>query len=94
MAQILAGLGYEKPRYHIPFFLVYVIATLLMLIVSVLQHFYKWTPTFTPMSVALAGTHHYYSSQNAKIDLDYKPIVPLQRAIIETVESFGSLKNN
>ena len=92
MAQILAGLGYEQPKYHIPFFVVYIVATLLMLVVNVLRPVCKWTPTFTPMSVALAGTHHYYSSQNAKCDLDYKPVIPLQLAIAETVESFGTLK--
>lgn len=50
-------------------------------------------PTFTPMTVALAGTHHYYSCQRAKDDMDYQPKVPLQRAIAETVESFASLRN-
>jgi sterol-4alpha-carboxylate 3-dehydrogenase (decarboxylating) len=92
MSHLLTGLGYDEPKYHVPYYVVYVIALLLALFVAVLRPFCVWTPSFTPMSVAMAGTHHYYSCQRAKADLEYKPEIPLHRAILETVESFSYLK--
>jgi sterol-4alpha-carboxylate 3-dehydrogenase (decarboxylating) len=92
MSHLLTGLGYEEPKYHVPYYVVYVIALILAIFAAVLRPFCKWTPTFTPMSVALAGTHHYYSCQRAKAEMGYIPEVPLRRAITETVESFSYLK--
>lgn len=92
MAQVLSGLGYDEPKYHLPYYFVYTIAFLLVLVASILRPLCAWRPTFTPMSVALAGTDHFYSCRNAKQDLGYKPEVPMQRAIAETIESFDHLK--
>ena len=50
-------------------------------------------PTFSPMRVALAGTHHYYSCVRAKRELGYKPVVEMDEAIARTLENFEHLRN-
>lgn len=92
MSQVLVGLGYDAPRYHLPYALVYGIAMLLWLITSLLRPLVNIKPTFTPMRVALAGTHHYYSCSRAKHDMGYQPVVRLQDAIARTVASYPHLK--
>lgn len=92
MSQVLVGLGYEAPRYHLPYTLVYGIAMLLWLITFLLRPLVNIKPTFTPMRVALAGTHHYYSCSRAKQDMGYQPVVRLQEAIARTVASYPHLK--
>ncbi|XP_028815989.1 sterol-4-alpha-carboxylate 3-dehydrogenase, decarboxylating [Denticeps clupeoides] len=92
MSQILVGLGYNAPRYHLPYWLVYGIALLLWVLTVLLRPLVSWKPTFTPMRVALAGTHHYYSCARAKQDMGYQPVVSLKDAIMLTVESYPHLR--
>ena len=90
---MLVGLGYPAPKFHLPYWLIYFIAIVLAWLVTVLRPLVTLRPTFTPMTVALAGTHHYYSCQRAKDDMQYQPRVTLHNAIAETVESFSHLRN-
>lgn len=92
MSQILVGLGYSAPQYHLPYMLVYGIALLLWLIAFILRPLVQIKLTFTPMRVALAGTHHYYSCARAKQDMGYQPVVPLKEAIARTVDSYPHLR--
>jgi len=93
ITQMLVGLGYAAPKFHLPYWLIYFIAVVLAWLVAVLRPVVTLRPTFTPMTVALAGTHHYYSCQRAKDEIQYQPKVPMQKAVAETVESFSHLKN-
>lgn len=92
MSEILVGLGYDAPRYHLPYMLVYGLALLLWLVALILRPLVSFKPTFTPMRVALAGTHHYYSSERAKEDLAYRPLVSLKEGIARTVQSYPHLR--
>ncbi|XP_056142792.1 sterol-4-alpha-carboxylate 3-dehydrogenase, decarboxylating isoform X1 [Lampris incognitus] len=92
MSEVLVGLGYAAPRYHLPYTLVYVLAMLLWLLALILRPIMPFKPTFTPMRVALAGTHHYYSCDRAKQDMGYKPVVSLREGIARTVMSYPHLK--
>ncbi|KAK7460730.1 hypothetical protein BaRGS_00038845, partial [Batillaria attramentaria] len=92
MTRLVTGLGYDGPRYHLPYLLVYFIAVLLMLLSKLISPIVKFNPTFTPMKVALAGTHHFYSCERAKRDMGYKPVVSLDDGIRRTVEFFDYLK--
>lgn len=92
MSQVLVGLGYPPPRYYLPYSLVYGLALLLWLLSVLLSPLISFKPTFTPMRVALAGTHHYYSCKRAKEDLGYTPVVSLKDAIARTVESYPHLR--
>ncbi|XP_077588998.1 sterol-4-alpha-carboxylate 3-dehydrogenase, decarboxylating [Stigmatopora nigra] len=94
MSEVLMGLGYAAPRYHLPYTLVYALAILLWLLSVVLSPLTSFKPTFTPMRVALAGTHHYYSCARAKEDMGYKPLVSLKEGIKRTVESYPHLRKN
>lgn len=43
------------------------------------------------MTVALAGTHHYYSCNRAKADLGYIPVVSVSEGIRKTLHHFSHL---
>ncbi|XP_040030684.2 sterol-4-alpha-carboxylate 3-dehydrogenase, decarboxylating isoform X2 [Gasterosteus aculeatus] len=92
MSEVLVGLGYAAPRYHLPYAVVYGLALLLWLLALILRPLVSFKPTFTPMRVALAGTHHYYSCERAKRDLGYKPLVSLKEGIARTVQSYPHLR--
>ncbi|MGH0183186.1 UNVERIFIED_CONTAM: hypothetical protein FKN15_011500 [Acipenser sinensis] len=92
LSQVLVGLDYEPPRYRLPYLLVYYLALLLSLLALLLKPFIAFQPTFTPMRVALAGTHHYYSCKRAKEDMGYRPLVSLDQAIERTVQSYPQLR--
>ena len=92
MGKMLTGLGYEEPKRKLPFWLIYGLAVFLQLICFLLRPVKVIRPTFTPMTVALAGTHHSYSCQAAKQDLDYQPRVPLEDGVQATLHYFSHLK--
>ncbi|XP_078066498.1 sterol-4-alpha-carboxylate 3-dehydrogenase, decarboxylating isoform X2 [Mustelus asterias] len=94
LSEILVGLNYDPPKYHIPYLLAYYLAFLLSILVLLLKPFVTIKPTFTPMRVALAGTFHYYSCERAKKDLGYKPVVCLSEGIKYTIQSFTHLSRS
>ncbi|XP_072451104.1 sterol-4-alpha-carboxylate 3-dehydrogenase, decarboxylating isoform X2 [Chiloscyllium punctatum] len=91
LSEILVGLNYDPPKYHIPYLLAYYLAFILSILVLLLKPIVTIKPTFTPMRVALAGTFHYYSCERAKTDLGYKPVVSLTEGIKYTIQSFTYL---
>ena len=93
LSRLLTGLGYAAPRYHLPYMLIYVIALHLRAVTLLLSPIKDIRVTFTPMTVALAGTHHFYSCEAAKRDLGYKPVVTVDKGITLTLASFPHLKN-
>ena len=93
MTQIITGFGYPAPTIKLPFLLIYIIAFLLHLVCLALKPIKHIQPTFTPMTVSLAGTHHFYSCQKAKEDLKYVPVVKMEQAVTQTIASFPHLKN-
>ncbi|XP_078268500.1 sterol-4-alpha-carboxylate 3-dehydrogenase, decarboxylating isoform X2 [Rhinoraja longicauda] len=92
LSELLVGLNYDRPKYHIPYLLAYYLAALLTIFLMLLKPFLTIKPTFTPMRVALAGTFHYYSCERAKRDLGYKPVICLSEGIKNTIQSFTYLK--
>ncbi|KAK7097791.1 sterol-4-alpha-carboxylate 3-dehydrogenase, decarboxylating-like isoform X2 [Littorina saxatilis] len=93
MSRIVEGLGYDPPHIYLPYFFVYFIAVIMMVVSKIVNLFVPWNPTLTPMKVALAGTHHFYLCDHAKKDMGYKPIVSLDDGIQRTVDSFDYLKS-
>lgn len=88
----MTGLGYRAPTRHVPYWLVYLIAWLVSLVCKLLAPVVTINPTFSPMRVALAATHHYYSCGRAKRDFGFKPVVQFDEAIARTLEHFSFLK--
>eukprot|EP00731_Ephydatia_muelleri_P030568 Em0022g82a len=91
MSRILTGLGYPAPKYKLPYMLIYFLALLLQWMCVLLSPLVIIKPTFTPMRVALAGTHHYYSCQKAKEDFGYAPVVEFDEGVRRSVEHFRHL---
>jgi sterol-4alpha-carboxylate 3-dehydrogenase (decarboxylating) len=92
VSQVCTGLGYNAPRYHVPYALVYFVALILHLISLLLRPIRAVQFDLSPMKVALAGTHHYYSCEKAKLELQYKPQVPMTEALEKTLETFKDMK--
>lgn len=92
MSRILTGLNYDAPKYHIPYWLAYYLALVLSLVLWLLSPLVTIKATFTPMRVALAGTFHYYSCDQAKRAMGYAPVVSLDEAIERTVQSYPHLR--
>jgi sterol-4alpha-carboxylate 3-dehydrogenase (decarboxylating) len=93
---ILHNLGYQTPSQNLPYCLVYYLAFItasLMTLLTQLLPIKLPNPTFTPLKVALAGTHHYYSCQRAKKELGYYPLYSMHEAIQATTEAFAHLRN-
>ena len=92
MTRVVTGLGYPPPSRHLPYWLVYFIALMLQLFCWMLSPLATITPTFSPMRVALAGTHHYYSCERAKKDFGFQPIVQFDEAVERTLKHFHFLR--
>ena len=92
ISKVLKGLDYPPPKWHLPYWLIYFIALMIQFFCFILP-FANFKPTFTPMRVALAGTHHYYSCERAKKDLGYKPPVTFDEGLKRALEHFSYLKN-
>ena len=88
ISRVLTGLDYPPPSYHLPAWLVYFIALLLQFFTILLKPLVTLRPTFTPMRVALASTHHYYSCERAKKDFGYKPPVEFDEGLRRAVEHY------
>ncbi|RDD42492.1 Sterol-4-alpha-carboxylate 3-dehydrogenase, decarboxylating [Trichoplax sp. H2] len=90
MTKMLTGLDYPAPHIKIPYLLLYLIAMLLQFLCIILKPLIVIKPTFTPMRVALAGTHHCYSCKKAKKEFNFKPVIPLEEAIDATIKDYKS----
>lgn len=94
MAKMLTGLGYAAPKYHLNYYLIYFLAVIVHFFVLILSPFKTIRPTLSPMTVALAGTHHFYSCEKAKHDFHYRPSVKLDEGIKKTLASCPDLHHN
>ncbi|XP_005095330.1 sterol-4-alpha-carboxylate 3-dehydrogenase, decarboxylating [Aplysia californica] len=93
MTRLLTGLGYPAPRIHLPYSLLYVVALFLQFVAWIVSPLVIFTPSLSPMKVALAGTDHFYNCENAKRDLGYSPVFTLDQALKLTIESYPEMRN-
>ena len=91
---VVSGLGYPAPSFKLPYWLIYLLALLLHMVCLLLRPLVTLQPTFTPMRVALSGTHHYYSCQRAKRDFGYSPVVSFDEGVRRSLEHFSHLRNS
>ena len=88
IGKVLQGVGLPPPRVKLPYLLIYYLSVLLQCFCFLLSPLVTIRPTFTPMRVALAGTHHYYSCSKAKRDFGYKPLVGLEEGLRRALRHF------
>ena len=88
ISRVLSGLDLPSPSVRLPYLLVYGLACLLQLLCLLLSPVLTLKPTFTPMRVSLAATHHYYSCQRAKEDFSYEPVVPFDEGLRRAVQDY------
>ena len=89
---LLTRLGYTAPQRKLPYALIYALAWCMYTLALILRPIVRWQPFLSPFKVALAGTHHYYSSQKAKQLLGYRPVVSLEDGIRVTVDSMRHMQ--
>ena len=92
MSRILTGLNYPAPSRSLPYRFVYFIAWLTQLVCYIISPIKKVTPTLTPLKVALAGTHHYYSCSKAKCEIGYAAKYSMEDAIEKSLNEFQHLR--
>jgi sterol-4alpha-carboxylate 3-dehydrogenase (decarboxylating) len=88
MGQVVKAVELPEPQVRLPYWLIYGLAVILHYVCVALSPIVTITPTFTPMRVALAGTHHYYSCQRAKTELGYSPVVKMDEGLKRSMEDF------
>jgi sterol-4alpha-carboxylate 3-dehydrogenase (decarboxylating) len=90
---ILKRLDLPTPTKRLPYWFVYGISVAVLFLYTWVLHplgIMKKEPTFSPMRIALAGRHHYYSCKAAVRDLGYKPVVGMEEGVDLAVQDFMS----
>lgn len=95
MGDVCEGLGYARPRIHLPFLLVLLIAFVFEyvvrpLIVGVTRKELK--SDFTVNRILIATTDRTFSTAKAERDFGYKPQLALDAALAKTLASFQGLR--
>lgn len=94
MGDILEPLGYERPRIHLPWFPLYLIALFLEnVIIPFLSLFgLRIKPSeFNSNRIRIATCNRVISCKRAIQDLDYHPQVSLKEGVARTVAHFQPL---
>ncbi|GLC45122.1 hypothetical protein PLESTB_001470900 [Pleodorina starrii] len=94
MGDICEGLGYGRPRIHLPFLLVFVLALVFEWVVRPLVRAAgkELRTDFTVNRILIATTHRTFSTARAARDFGYAPTIGLQDAIKKTLASFAELR--
>lgn len=88
ISKVLQAVDLPPPRVKLPYLLIYYLSVLLQFVCFLLSPIVTIRPTFTPMRVALAGTHHYYSCSRATREFGYRPLVGLEEGLRRAVRHF------
>ncbi|PNW75239.1 hypothetical protein CHLRE_12g518650v5 [Chlamydomonas reinhardtii] len=94
MGDMCAGLGYGRPRIHLPFLLVIVLAAIFeYLVLPLVKALGKELRSdFTVNRILIATTNRTFSIKAAKRDFAYTPQISMKDAIAKTLASFASLR--
>ena len=90
---LLEGLGYERPRIPLPFWLCFAIACIVEGILFLLRPWYKprQPPSLSRARVRLLTTSRTFSCAKAKRDFGYEPQFDMEEAATKTIEYFKRL---
>jgi len=93
MGDICQGLGYGRPRIHLPFMLVMAIACFVQyILVPLLKPFKRLETDFTPFRITVSAVNRTFSSGRAMEDFGYQPKVGMDQALKQTLLYFSFLK--
>lgn len=95
MGDICEGLGYQRPRIHLPYHVIMIIACFVQyIILPMFKCFGRNIETdFTPFRIAVSATNRTFSCARAKKDLGYVPDVSIDAALQRTFQYFEGLQN-
>lgn len=93
MGDICEGLGYPRPRIHLPYHLIMAIACFMQyVVIPLLKLFGKDVETdLTPFRIAVSAVNRTFSCERAKKDLGYVPKTSMQEALTQTLVYFKHL---
>ena len=86
--RILTTLNYPIPTIHLFYNLMYFCSWLLVLLCWIISPIKKISPPVTPITVAISGTHAYFSCEKAKSELGFKPMYTMDEGIRLTLKHF------
>ena len=95
VGDVSEGLGYERPRIHLPWLPLYFIALFLETVISPMLGLFGVClkpADFNSYRIKIAACERVISCQRAMRDLGYKPKVSLQEGVQRTVAHFHSLR--
>lgn len=93
MGDLCEGLGYGRPRIHLPVFLIMFIAYLVQyVIIPLLSPFKRLETDFTPFRITVASSNRTFDCGRAKKELGYRPAVSMDEALQRTLKHFAHLK--
>jgi nucleoside-diphosphate-sugar epimerase len=95
MGDVCDGLGYGRPRIHLPVGVILFIAYIMQyLIIPLLRPFKRLETDFTPFRIIVASSNRTFSCARAKKDLGYRPAVSMDEALERTLTHFAHLKKD
>mmetsp|Transcript_23832 Transcript_23832/g.60755 ORF Transcript_23832/g.60755 Transcript_23832/m.60755 type:complete len:359 (-) Transcript_23832:274-1350(-) len=95
MGDVCEGLGYARPRIHLPLLLILAIAILFEWVIRpLLRPFKELNSDFTVNRILLATRQRTFSCDAAARDLGYKPRVGMAEALQRTLAHFEGLRND
>lgn len=92
VSEILEGLGYDSPKFHLPIKVLMPLAYLVEWAYARLPIFGGSPPQFTPSRLRLVTSWRTFNSERAVKLLGYAPIVPLEEGIRRTIDSYSHLR--
>ena len=93
MGDLCDGLGYGRPRIHLPVGLILFIAYIMQyVIIPLLRPFKRLETDFTPFRIIVASSNRTFSCSRAKKDLGYRPAVSMDDALQRTLKHFAHLR--
>lgn len=92
MALLLEGLGYQRPKIHIPVKVMMPIAYMVEWIYKKLGPYGMPVPQLTPSRIRLLSCTRTFNCSRAQKLLGYTPLVPLKEGINLTIESYSHLR--
>ncbi|KAH7427732.1 hypothetical protein KP509_10G057200 [Ceratopteris richardii] len=91
ISRILEGLGYDRPKIHLPVKLLMPFAFLVAWVYEYMAKYGVKPSQFTPSRLRLVSSWRTFKCDRATRLLNYHPIVSLEEGIKRTIDSFSAL---